>query len=85
MENLNFNSIFHLSPLYVGKRTTPATIFLLTLFCAYMQKGDESGKFRQLDEIIYIDGYPGYQQVASLAEKSMEVVCDVKGSNLQLS
>lgn len=82
MENMNFSSIFHLSPLYIGKKNTPDTILLLTHFCTYMQKGDDdSGKFRQLDEIIYIDGYPGYQQLASLAEKSMKVVCDVKGSN----
>lgn len=45
-----------------------------------MQKGNEPGKFRQLDEIIYIDGFPGYQSLLSVAEKAMEVVCDVKGS-----
>lgn len=44
-----------------------------------MQKGDDPGNFRQLDEIIFIDGYPAYQHLFSVAEKSMQVVCDVKG------
>lgn len=46
-----------------------------------MQKGDEPGKFRQLDEIIYIDGYPGYQSLSSIAEKTMPIVCDLKGTS----
>jgi hypothetical protein len=47
-----------------------------------MQKGDDLGKFRQLDEILFIDGYPGYQQLTSLVENCMQVVCEVKGSIL---
>jgi len=47
-----------------------------------MQKGDDLGKFRQLDEILFIDGYPGYQQLMSLVENCMQVVCEVKGSIL---
>lgn len=50
-----------------------------------MQKGNEPGKFRQLDEIIYIHGYPGYQSLPSIAEKTMQVVCDLKGSLLAIS
>lgn len=46
-----------------------------------MQKGDEPGKFRQLDEIIYIDGFPGYQSLSSIAEKTMPIVCDLKGTS----
>jgi len=44
-----------------------------------MQKGDDPGKFRQLDEIVFISGYPGYQHLLSIAENSMQVLCDVKG------
>jgi ribonuclease H2 subunit B len=47
-----------------------------------MQKGDDSGKFRQLDEIMFINGYPGYQHLLSIAENSMQVVCEVKGGCL---
>ncbi|CAJ2643357.1 unnamed protein product [Trifolium pratense] len=43
-----------------------------------MKKGDDLGKFRQLDEILFIDGYPGYQQLTSLVENSMQVGCEVK-------
>ena len=49
-----------------------------------MQKGDDPGKFRQLDEIIFIDGYPGYQHLSLIAEKSMQVVCDLKGNLLSI-
>lgn len=44
-----------------------------------MQKRDDLGKFRQLDEILFIDGYPSYQQLISIAENCMQVVCEVKG------
>lgn len=64
--------------LYIATQVDPVFILLPIFEEARMKKGDDLGKFRQLDEIIYIDGYPGYQQLASLAEKSMEVVCDVK-------
>ena len=49
-----------------------------------MQKGNEPGKFRQLDEIMYIQGFPGYQSLSSVAEKAVEVVCDLKGSLLAI-
>ncbi|KAK4742468.1 hypothetical protein SAY87_000469 [Trapa incisa] len=45
---------------------------------ARMKKGDDAGKFRQLDEIIFINGYPDYQLLLPLAEKYMRVVCEVK-------
>lgn len=50
-----------------------------------MQKNDDPGKFRQVDEIIYVVGYPGYQHLSSIAENCMQVVCDVKGDNILLS
>ncbi|KAK6133742.1 hypothetical protein DH2020_032453 [Rehmannia glutinosa] len=45
---------------------------------ARMKKGNEPGKFRQLDEIIYVNGYPGYESLSSIAERAMQVVCDLK-------
>lgn len=48
----------------------------------YLQKGEDPGKFRQLDEILYVEGYPGYQHLLSLAEKSMEIVCQTQGKLL---
>lgn len=43
-----------------------------------MKKNDDPGKFRQVDEIIYVVGYPGYQHLSSIAKNCMQVVCDVK-------
>lgn len=48
----------------------------------FMQKGDDPGKFRQLDDIMFINGFPGYQHLLSVAEKSMQVVCEVKGGHV---
>lgn len=49
-----------------------------------MQKGDDSGKFRQLDEIMFLNGYPDYWNLLPIAEKYMQVVCEVKGNSLVL-
>jgi ribonuclease H2 subunit B len=48
-----------------------------------LQSGKDLGKFRQLDEILYIEGYPGYQHLMSIAGNHMELVCEVKGRSLQ--
>ncbi|KAF8013793.1 hypothetical protein BT93_I1598 [Corymbia citriodora subsp. variegata] len=64
--------------LYTATPVDPVFIMLPIFEEARMKKGDEPGKFRQLDEILFIDGYPGYQHLLSIAEKSMQVVCEVK-------
>ncbi|KZV47046.1 hypothetical protein F511_34744 [Dorcoceras hygrometricum] len=64
--------------LYIATPVDPVFILLPIFEEARMQKGDDPGKFRQLDEIIYIPGYPGYQSLSSMADKTMQVVCDVK-------
>ncbi|KAL5577900.1 hypothetical protein UlMin_019599 [Ulmus minor] len=46
---------------------------------ARMMKGDDLRKFMQLDEILLIDGYPRYQQLLSIAENCMQIVCQGKG------
>ena len=35
--------------------------------------------FREINEILFVDGYPGYQHLLSFAEGSMGLVCEVKG------
>jgi len=50
-----------------------------------MQNGKDPGKFRQLDEILYVEGYPGYQQLMNVASHHMELVCEVKGICLDVS
>ena len=62
----------------------PVCLHSYFLRLRWLQKGDDPGKFRQLDEIVFIDGYPGYQHLLQIAEKSMRVVCEVKGHSLKL-
>lgn len=64
--------------LYTSTPVDPVFLLLPIFEDARMKRGDDPGKFRQLDEIIFIDGYPGYQHLLQIAEKSMHVVCDVK-------
>ncbi|KAG8383066.1 hypothetical protein BUALT_Bualt05G0146000 [Buddleja alternifolia] len=64
--------------LYTATPVDPVFIFLPIFEEARMKKGDDPGKFRQLDEILYIHGHPGYQSLSSIAEKAMQVVCDLK-------
>ncbi|KAI5586968.1 hypothetical protein BDE02_06G247000 [Populus trichocarpa] len=44
----------------------------------FLKKRDDLGKFRQLDEIIFINDYPGYQHLMSIAENCIGVVCEIK-------
>ncbi|POO03869.1 Ribonuclease H2, subunit B [Trema orientale] len=64
--------------LYTATQVDPVFIFLPIFEEARMKKGDDLGKFRQLDEIMLIDGYPGYQHLLSIADNSMQLVCEVK-------
>ncbi|KAJ4826229.1 hypothetical protein Tsubulata_048323 [Turnera subulata] len=43
-----------------------------------MKKGNDPGKFRQLDEILFVNGHPGYCHLMSIAESCMQLVCDTK-------
>ncbi|XP_019170802.1 PREDICTED: ribonuclease H2 subunit B [Ipomoea nil] len=64
--------------LYTATPVDPVFVLLPVFEEARMKKKDDPGMFRQLDEIIYVSGYPGYQYLSSIAEKSMQVVCDFK-------
>ncbi|KAI3717621.1 hypothetical protein L1987_69353 [Smallanthus sonchifolius] len=64
--------------LYAATPVDPVFILLPMFDEARMKKGDDPGKFRQLDEIIYLHDYPGYLYLSTIAEKCMEIVCDCK-------
>ncbi|KAK4358051.1 hypothetical protein RND71_023661 [Anisodus tanguticus] len=64
--------------LYTATPVDPVFVLLPIFEEARMKKKDDPGKFRQVDEIIYVAGYPGYQHFSSVAENCMQVVCDVK-------
>ncbi|KAK9265672.1 hypothetical protein L1049_001682 [Liquidambar formosana] len=64
--------------LYIATPVDPVFIMLPIFEEARMKKGDDPGKFRQLDEILFINGYPGYQHLLSIAENAMQIVCEIK-------
>ncbi|XP_038989816.1 ribonuclease H2 subunit B [Phoenix dactylifera] len=64
--------------LYIATPIDPIFILLPVFEAARMTKGNDQGMFRQLDEILYVDGYPGYQHLMSVAEDSMQLVSEVK-------
>ncbi|KAJ8763727.1 hypothetical protein K2173_003509 [Erythroxylum novogranatense] len=64
--------------LYTATPVDPVFILLPIFEEARMKKGDDPGKFRQLDEIVFVNGYPDYQHLISIAENCMQVVCEIK-------
>ncbi|KAL9363674.1 hypothetical protein Peur_046459 [Populus x canadensis] len=64
--------------LYTATPVDPVFILLPIFEEARMKKRDDLGKFRQLDEIIFINDYPGYHHLMSIAENCMGVVCEIK-------
>ncbi|XVF52136.1 hypothetical protein PTKIN_Ptkin04bG0240400 [Pterospermum kingtungense] len=64
--------------MYTATPIDPVFIMLPIFEEARMKKGDDPGKFRQLDEILFISDYPGYQHLFSIAENCMQVVCEIK-------
>ncbi|CAF2130496.1 unnamed protein product [Brassica napus] len=64
--------------LYMATPVDPVFILLPIFDVARMKKGEDPGKFRQLDEILFVEGYPEYQHLLPLAEKSMQIVCQTQ-------
>lgn len=64
--------------LYAATPIDPVFILLTMFDLARMKNGDDPGMFRPLDEIIYRYDYPGYRYLVTIAERSMEAVCDCK-------
>ncbi|CAN7118907.1 unnamed protein product [Brassica rapa subsp. narinosa] len=64
--------------LYMTTPVDPVFILLPIFDEARMKKGEDPGKFRQLDEILFVEGYPEYQHLLPLAEKSMQIVCQTQ-------
>lgn len=64
--------------LYVATPVDPIFVVLPLMDQARMKKGDEPGKFRALDEIMFVEGYPGYGHLLPLMHELLEAVCDIK-------
>ncbi|KAL4192969.1 hypothetical protein AMTRI_Chr06g174550 [Amborella trichopoda] len=74
--------------IYVATPVDPVFIVLPLFHEARMKKGDELGKFRQVDDIMFVDGYPGYRYLLPVVSNSLQAICEVKGelmvNNLKL-
>ncbi|KAL5786833.1 hypothetical protein ACOSP7_003782 [Xanthoceras sorbifolium] len=64
--------------IYTATPVDPVFILLPIFEEARMKKGDDPGKFRPLEEIIFVNDYPGYQHLLPVAGNSMQVVCEIK-------
>ncbi|KAJ4844080.1 hypothetical protein Tsubulata_027510, partial [Turnera subulata] len=64
--------------LYTATPVDPVFVLLPIFEEARMKKGNDPGKFRQLDEILFVNGHPGYCHLISIAENCMQLVCDTK-------
>lgn len=47
-----------------------------------MQKGDDMGKLRSLDDIVSVEGYPGYVCLLPYLRRSLELICESRGKVL---
>ncbi|ERN06872.1 hypothetical protein AMTR_s00005p00247650 [Amborella trichopoda] len=64
--------------IYVATPVDPVFILLPLFHEARMKKGDELGKFRQVDDIMFVDGYPGYRYLLPVVSNSLQAICEVK-------
>ncbi|OVA08302.1 Ribonuclease H2 [Macleaya cordata] len=64
--------------LYIATPIDPVFLLLPIFEEARMKNEGDQGKFRQLDEILFVNTYPGFQHLLSIAEDSMQIVCEMK-------
>ncbi|KAH7284490.1 hypothetical protein KP509_34G056400 [Ceratopteris richardii] len=72
------NHVLEDGSLYIGTPVDPLFLLLPILDDARMKKGDDAGKFRSLEEILYVEGYPGYQHLSLLLADMLDVICEVR-------
>ncbi|MCO5594068.1 hypothetical protein L7F22_048089 [Adiantum nelumboides] len=72
------NHVLEDGSLYVGTPMDPIFLLLPILDEARMKKAEDDGKFRSLEEILYVEGYPGYQQFSCLLGDALDAVCEVR-------
>ncbi|KAF3775161.1 hypothetical protein EJ110_NYTH51038 [Nymphaea thermarum] len=61
-----------------GANTWYLLIFMRMAHSGPHERGDELGVFRNLDEILFVHGFPAYSHLLPFVEESMHVVCEVK-------
>lgn len=64
--------------LYIASPVDPIYMILPILEQVRMKKGDDMGKFRALDEIMYVDGFPGYVHLLPVLASCLELICELR-------
>ncbi|KAI3946744.1 hypothetical protein MKW98_003307 [Papaver atlanticum] len=64
--------------LYIATAIDPVFLFLPIFDEARLKKNGDQGMFRSVDEILFVDNYPGYRHLLSVAEDCMQIVCEMK-------
>ncbi|KAJ7537717.1 hypothetical protein O6H91_11G018400 [Diphasiastrum complanatum] len=64
--------------LYLASPIDPIFMALPILEEARLKKGDDKGKFRSLEDIMFLEGYPAYRQLMPTIRNSIDAVCEVK-------
>ncbi|XP_078441543.1 ribonuclease H2 subunit B isoform X3 [Wolffia australiana] len=64
--------------LFIATGYDPIFLFLPIFEEARMKKSHDEGMFRELNEILFVEGYPAYHHLLSTAENCMGLVCEVK-------
>eukprot|EP00250_Pteridium_aquilinum_P015155 c22414_g1_i1 orf=382-1329(-) len=72
------NHVLEDGSLYIGTPVDPIYLLLPVLEEARMKKADDAGKFRSLEEILYVESYPGYLHLSSLLGNALDAVCEVR-------
>lgn len=72
------NHVLEDGSLYMCTPVDPIFILLPILDEARMKRADDPGKFRSLEEILFVEGYPGYLNLQPLLEHLLDVVCQVR-------
>ncbi|KAG0561431.1 hypothetical protein KC19_9G064400 [Ceratodon purpureus] len=70
------NSVCADGSLYLATPVDPLFVILPILEQLRMKKGDDMGKFRSLDDIVSVDGYPGYECLRPYLQRSLGIICE---------
>lgn len=72
------NHVLEDGSLYIGTPVDPIFLLLPVLDDAQMKKADDAGKFRSLEDILYVEGYPGYLHLSCMLGNALDAVCEVR-------
>lgn len=72
------NHVLEDGSLYMCTPMDPIFLLLPILDEARMKRADDVGKFRLLEEILYVEGYPGYMNLIQLSQHLLDAVCEVR-------